>query len=183
MSNTEVGQLRTGNEPRDAIHVAVAPVIAKRMLSPGTPITFVDDDQITVDICPWPLSVGIVDPFLKKPVNPGDRFWMFVNPNTITSLRHDWTHPAFKGEPELGYNKATSEAWLRDFCNNNDCPGYETVIEGIKGHNPNIRIDADYFSLYDMDGHASIPPEFWDHVEVVLGHKVLHKPNTFSCSC
>ena len=43
--------------------------------------------------------VGIVDPFLKEPVEPGERFYIFLFPNTVTGLRHVWTHPAFMTRP------------------------------------------------------------------------------------
>ena len=66
---------------RDAVHIAVIPMLATREMRPGEH-----------------LKDGIVDPFLKEPVRAGERYWLFLYPATITSLRHVWTHPAFADE-------------------------------------------------------------------------------------
>jgi hypothetical protein len=33
------------------------------------------------------------------------------------------------------------------------------------------------------DASGQIPPEFWDHLEIVTGVKQNKRPNYFSCSC
>lgn len=87
----KIGQLAEASAGRDAIHVAIAPVVAAERLEPGTHVGFWPDGS--VGCCKGPL--GIVDPFLSQPVSRGERFYMFLYPNTITGLRHVWTHPAF----------------------------------------------------------------------------------------
>ena len=98
----KLGQLiDDGDRRRDAIHIAVAPVTAAELLRPGQHVGFVrSGDLETVGPCASPL--GIVDPFLSGAVEPGQRFWLFLYPNTITGLRHVWTHPAFTAAAALG---------------------------------------------------------------------------------
>ncbi len=76
---------------RDAIHLAVEPVIAGELLHPGQKV-FASKG---IAIIATKYALGIVDPFLKQDVLPGQRFWLVVNPGQITSLRHVWTHPHF----------------------------------------------------------------------------------------
>ncbi len=82
---------------RDAIHLAVAPVLAAEYLRPGQRVVLVGGRaQGVSDGDP---AVGVVDPFLTVAVREGQRFWLFLYPGTVTSLRHVWTHPAFMTTP------------------------------------------------------------------------------------
>ncbi len=91
MSVPEVGKLIDGDAYRDAIHVAVAPVEAGEDLVPGDHVGLHEGKAYLRG----ELAVGVVDPFLKAGVRKGERFWLFVYPNSITHLRHAWTHPSF----------------------------------------------------------------------------------------
>ena len=187
-----IGKLRNGTEKRDAIHIAIAPVVSASMddLRPGQPIGFYRPDSDFHVIGNEADPIGIVDPFLTKPVAWRERFWMFLMPNTVTSLRHEWTHPAFGKTTQ---DKAASEKWLRDFINSADCPSYDHVIKGILGEIPDVyegdgtyygvRLDSEYLHFNGSDAHGEIPPEFWDHVEVVTGKPMRVRPSSFSCSC
>jgi hypothetical protein len=90
-----LGHLITNSDRRrDAIHIAVAPVTAAERLTPGQHVGFVQAGDTEL-VGPAENLIGIVDPFLREEVQPGQRFWLFLYPNTVTSLRHVWTHPAF----------------------------------------------------------------------------------------
>ncbi len=164
---------------RDAIHLAVEPVIAAEKLYPGQHVGFVDGGVGTKGD-----HIGVVDPFLEGFVAPGQRFWLVVYPRTITSLRHVWEHPAFSGvsEPAVVTDKAHSEQWLRDFIARSDCPPYEMVITKAIS---NDSWSPEYLHFDGYDAHGDIPAEFWDHVEVVTGTKIDRSARAeyFSCSC
>src|SRR4029077_11817181 len=86
--------IQDGDRRRDAIHIAVAPVTAAVRLAPGQHVGLVREDNVEwVGLCDH--AIGVVDPFLAEAVEPGQRFWLFLYPGTITGLRHVWTHPAF----------------------------------------------------------------------------------------
>jgi hypothetical protein len=201
-----LGTIITENEKRDAIHLAVENVVAKERLLPGQHVTA--DGRLTGLDRDDLVGVGIVDPFLSAPVMPGQRFWLVIYPRQIHSLRHVWTHPAFPEpfpfeiiEPVKENNTLTSEQWLRSFCASSDCPSYETVIAAVKedGFGRLIKavqvqedynygtytLDDEYFHFNGIDAHSEIPPEFWDHIERVIGQRVgpERRAKSFSCSC
>lgn len=99
-----VGELCHDNARRDAVHFAVAPVVAGDVLRPGMHVCLLPNGEAgnrdyLDDNCESIPTIGIVDPFLKeKFVYKGERFWLFLYPNTITNLRHVWEHPAFKAK-------------------------------------------------------------------------------------
>lgn len=193
-----LGQLLNGNEGRDAVHVAIAPVVAAERMRPGEHVGFmVKGNCELVGPGPGPGSIGIVDPFLMKPVEQGQRFWMFLYPNTIQSLRHEWVHPAFPAVADVvppKPTKAESEAWLREFVRTSDCPDYDTLIAAASGQDiespdpewyGTYRNDGEYLHFSGRDAHGDIPPEFWDHVENVTGKTIPRhdRATSFSCSC
>lgn len=195
-----LGTIIDDKQKRDAIHLAVEPVIAAEPLYPGDHITVIEGKAYKRK---EGQGLGIVDPFLIGGLSVGDRFWFVMYPRMVHSLRHVWAHPAFPDEvkekvedkeKELLEAKKKSEKWLRDFIDNAHCPSYEAVMEAIReGSSSYGGGDGDGYYIYIKDGnsiHVSgwdaggyIPDEFWDHVEIVLGRKINNRPDHFSCSC
>lgn len=99
MNEVKLGQLITDKAFRDAVHIAVAPVVAAEYLEPGEHVGLQEDG--TASCCARPL-IGIVDPFLRETLHNGQVFWLCLYPGTTHSLRHSWTHPAFTAKvPEV----------------------------------------------------------------------------------
>lgn len=180
--DVKLGVLIDETQQRDAIHIAIAPVVADTELHPGMDIGFVGNDTTLVGYSPTP--IGIVDPFLKRAVTRGQRFWMFLYPQTITSLRHDWAHPAF---PDYEQNHAVtadpegeSKRWIENFATKLD-----QTYSRLMGAADRWREYGDY--TYDNSeiykSHWDEFEEFWKHYEIVTGEKVEDKSHFFTCSC
>ena len=187
---------------KDAIHIAVVPVYAGEDLRGGNKVKLAKYGKDTVVNVTWTeqdndSGIGVVDPFVTDTIKTGQRFWLYLNPGSITSLRHDWTHPAFPEEDHhavidlmnMTDHRAASEQWIRDFIATSDCPDYDTLIKAAVGEYESddgynyISIGDDYFHCGGNDAYGEIPPELWHHIEVVTGKKVEKKPTYFSCSC
>ncbi len=183
MSDLGLGNIITTPQQRDAIHIAVAPVTAAEDLSVGEDIGFIQPgDNENVGACrrgATRYAIGIVDPFLKAPVLKGEQFWMFLYPGSITSLRHDWTHPAF-AEPK---EKVVSERWLADFAQAIGV-SYRGLIDAVPSwHN----VGGGGVGAERLEGVEGfdIPAAFWTHYEIATGRSVPaeNRGEFFSCSC
>lgn len=164
-----IGNLLGESATRDAIHIAVAPMIATENLRPGQHVGLSGDEEHAAAVKD---TIGIVDPYLRAPVKPGDRFFLFLYPNTVTGLRHQWQHPAFTGE------KAASEKWLRDYAEENYADYNDLLAGATSGDGYTFGMNLDN---YPDENHI-----LWTHVENITGKRFSHKHKSgayFSCSC
>lgn len=182
-----IGKKLKGGERRDAVHFAVAPVSAGAFLRAGERVKFVPgstDIVVSWDYADEP-AIGIIDPFLADCyVTEGDRVWLFLFPNSITGLRHEWTHPAFPAQQpqpmvQEGSSVAYSERWLRGFADKYH-GNYSEMIAGVQaGKGAFFGDDLEYSDFH-------VGSEFWHHVSVVTGKTFTaeHIENTsFRCAC
>jgi len=177
--STVLGQLLKPDDKRDAIHIAVAPVVCvDSNLIPGAHVGFVkgetpsNDEAVSAHA---EKKLGIVDPFLRESVKRGERFWMFLYPNTITSLRHDWSHPAFECDVQHSreeIDKMSRIVGIR----------YERMMAAAAEYLEN----DEYCHMGDNEDYNGVDFEqFWKHYEIVTGKKVNQdkKYCFFSCAC
>lgn len=103
MNNQPIlGQIIEDTAERDAIHIAIAPVVAAGRVYPGQHVALLGNGPQVAAVLPTDPNrpIGIVDPFLTHPVEAGTKFYLFLYPQTVTGLRHEWTHPAFDAAPD-----------------------------------------------------------------------------------
>jgi hypothetical protein len=179
-----LGNILDEHAGRDVIHLAVEPVIAGNPLRPGERVRLDNGKAVTASIDE---AIGIVDPFLRGNIATGDRFWLVVNPRTITSLRHVWSHPAFSDQdvsPAVD-SRSTSEKWMREWA-------MKHVSEDYYGDSVSVGEDAAYAFAIEAGHRQHIGPyedardyidsEWWSHWESITGC-VGRRGEYFSCSC
>jgi hypothetical protein len=180
-SKLGLGQIITAEQQRDAIHVAVAPVIAGQMLEPGAPVALVDG----VAMGDHDNRIGVVDPFLRAMVRKGERFWLFLNPGSITSLRHEWAHPAFGAEEKATCDKAASIKWVTEYAKRWS-PYYEEYgRDPYKEFMDKVTDGEIYYYGSDCHGLHDVEDadELFRHLSIILGRDVRGSEFTYSCSC
>lgn len=177
MSELKLGEILNTEQHRDAIHVAVAPVIAAEKLMPGEHVA-VNSDYAEASDKP----IGIVDPFLKVPVKKGQRFYVFLYPGTITSLRHEWIHPAFSG-PLLG---TVDEKLLAESRMKTVAESFGFSLNRMMEYAAEIA-DGEYLCISENDRdtwYAIDHGQFWKDYETLTGRTVdSGSAGGFTCSC
>lgn len=179
---------------RDAIHLAVENVEAGEWLSAGQHVSLKDGVASAHG-----KLVGIVDPFLKQTVRPGERFWLVVYPRQITSLRHVWEHPDFPasadqwqpGEVKVDPTAAPvvtrkdySKQWMTNWAKKH--MGSDYYGEGHLSDEDALANALDAGHNYSVGPYESareyINNEWWDHWETLTGEEG-NRGEYFSCAC
>jgi hypothetical protein len=112
---------------------------------------------------------------------------LYLYPNTITSLRHDWSHPSFEPVatpvPARPDPVAQSEAWLRAFANEVGV-SYDRLMVAARE-----ALENGSFEVLSYDTPSVVYDQretFWSNYELVTGIKVPQNKRDetfFSCSC
>jgi hypothetical protein len=173
--------LCNSEEERDAIHIAVFPAIAGHDLIPGTGVKL---GRGTINVATRAAdksqSIGIVDPFLSQPVQKGERFWIFIHPNTVTGMRHEWEHPELDGSD---IPTSESEKWIREFAAEWNFDLYQLIERAQTGNDYIVAVGRDLHSSSELGPDHDL---FWFHLENLTGRKFdeRHRENhRWSCSC
>lgn len=176
-----LGKLVPDEMARDAVHVAVVPMLAAISLKPGQHVGTDGHGRISAS----EPHIGVVDPYLRAPLKAGDRCWLFLYPGSITSLRHEWTHPALgaTAAPASG-SKSASEQWMRKWA-------MEHVSEDYYGEGKKSEDDALKYAI-EAGRNQHIGPyesardyidnEWWSHWEIITGQRG-DRDAYFSCGC
>lgn len=166
-----LGTIIDASQKRDAIHLAVIPVVAGMDLVVGDDIGIRNGEAFNNGV----QNIGIVDPFLKEAVHKGQNFWLVIYPRVITSLRHVWTHPAIENEAtSTSVDQQAAIQWLTEYAERMDTT-YDKLIFAIE-HNGCFDGQPNY---YDKD-----PQDCKPYYEIATGRRwPSGVSNYFSCSC
>lgn len=155
-------------DDRDAIHVAIIVVVAAERLKPGQHVGFSNKGRDTsFGVCSDP--IGIVDPFLERSVERHERFYLLLYQNTVTGMKHHWSHPDFDGSAEV----SRSVEWLEDLASEIGMH-YETLMDYI----PTGEIHTGDRECYGARDEADIQRHF-QIVTGVAAPREIH----FRCAC
>jgi hypothetical protein len=185
-----LGQKLKGGEQRDAIHIAILPVLCDDdCLDPGQRVKLVHGTSNMVRAVAGPEyddpGLGIIDPFLPESVERGERVWMFMLPNTITGLRHDWTHPAVDNAAKV---TSDSEKWLHSFADR-WCFDYDEMIRAALAPDS---LASGQFAVArgrTLHGKSELGEDhdlFWHHLQIITGREYAaeHREKFgWSCTC
>ena len=169
---------------KDAIHIAILPVIVGLdYVHPGqaAKVSSFNKEADLFELGEIGKNIGIINPFMEKGrIMEGDRVYIFLYPNTVTSLRHDWEFEGLEtirkiGQPTLEASKLYIEMIAEDMDMD-----YQELMDATED-------SIDYGNYYSVGSNedARLPDEFWAHYELITGRIVPadKRYSFFSCSC
>ena len=180
-----IGQLLTGTEQRDCVHVAIMPVVLDSdYAEAGQPLRLVYGTKNRVrhaHSIDETACIGVADPFMRRPIKNGQSFWVFLKPGSITGLRHDWVCPAIDQQPPPN-NEA--EKWLRAFASKWNFNFADMIAEAQEAYGVIVAMKI------DLHGRDELAPgdetKFWACIQELTGRKFddEHRDKfVWSCSC
>ena len=181
MSDPLLGQFPNPYAQRDAVHVAIIPVVASSNLSPGERIGITEDNGVFCSDSNADKPIGIVDPLLPRSVKPGERFYLCLFPGSVYGMRHHWLHPQFQTKSDSDDDKKEMARLVIEKCADDAGIDFELIIEAAHEY-----LDHDEYLCEGSrwDGHH-LDKSFWDAFEAFTGRKVPKddRGSFFSCSC
>lgn len=187
----QLGKIILGEAKRDAVHIAIAPVTAFERLYSGQQVGVDRKENASKSFEP---IIGVVDPFLPEGPEEGERFFLWLQPGTITSLRHEWTHPAFTRSESV--DKEAAMEWMKDYASRHYYyPNYYTIGEKEVPYTAEFLIKSAREYLIDGEMHVqrgfddlrdNFDLDFWVHFSTITGMDVpdyKRDQTPFSCTC
>lgn len=168
-----LGKLVDSWQQREAVHIAVVPVLLREGgHKPGDRIG-VKEDWVGRYYATEG-TVGIIDPFLPPDTRlwEDDVVWMLVMPNTVTGMRHMWEHPAMMA-------KEPSYCWMSEFAKRCGRTFEEMMQAATKFLVEGSLLYGGNELLVDF------PSDFWSHYQILTGQVVTEEnPGPFfKCAC
>ena len=171
MSDVKLGELIDGPMKRDAVHVAVLPAVAAHTLQPGDRVGMWHGFGSVAGTSSNP--IGVVDPFLDACVSKDERFWICLFPGTITSLRHDWSHPSVVDVPTSAIDEVAKKCGLSTY------RMVETAREYSRdGRRYPMGRNEDYTDVTQPEWAA-----FWAEFYLLEGVRPTNDGSPFTCAC
>ena len=201
MQPTEVGKLIKDEwtPERDAIHIAVLPAKAAQRLYSRDRVDVFRLDGEWCAFCPMegpdydqdqdgPSGIGIIDPYLKYPLEKGDRFWVFVDPGTITDMTHAWQHPSLRfdtaDEPDSRNAEEVSLAFMEKLGNVLHLTPNEMIKAGLEYQATWEHHELKISTPYEFVCREGSFDDFWKHWSILTGRTVdKNNSSPFSCRC
>ncbi len=184
MSDTNLMAAPPQTGLRDAIHVAVVSVTAGGLLCRGDRVKWYRKGMSVVACSHSEEAVGIVNPFMDNHYNPGKTVWIMLYPNTVTGMKHHWSHPDFdqtEDSLELAYATIDRMAETLGMSSYDDCSARDRLIEYANEYcrHQSGCWGSDYYQADPQDWE-----NFWKAYSVVTGNpRPTENRVPFRCAC